>query len=92
MAEDFTEICVNNLSIFLFGATAPQGAMASSFPRFLVHTQRRNTIGRTPLDEWLGRRRDLYLTTQTFTTDRHPCAWWDPNPRSQQASGSRLKP
>jgi len=31
--------------------------------RFLDHTQRRTTIGRTPLDEWSALRRDLYLTT-----------------------------
>jgi hypothetical protein len=37
--------------------------MVSSFTRFLNHTQRRTTIGRTPLDEWSARRRDLYLTT-----------------------------
>ena len=37
--------------------------MASSFTRFLDHTQRRITVGRTPLDEWSARRRDLYLTT-----------------------------
>ena len=37
--------------------------MASSFLRFLDHTQRRTTVGRTPLDEWSARRRDLYLTT-----------------------------
>ena len=42
----------------------PQWAMASSFTRFLDHTQRRTTVGRTPLDEWSARRRDLYLTTQ----------------------------
>ena len=30
---------------------------------FLDHTQRRSTRGRTPLDEWSARRRDLYLTT-----------------------------
>ena len=45
------------------GATAPQWATASSFTRFLDHTQRRTTIGRAPLDEWSARRRDLYLTT-----------------------------
>ena len=27
------------------------------------HTQRRSTVGRTPLDEWSARRRGLYLTT-----------------------------
>jgi len=40
--------------------------MASSFLRFLDHTQRRTTVGRTPLDEWSARRRDLYLTTHNI--------------------------
>jgi len=30
--------------------------------RILDHTQRRTTVGRTPLDEWSVRRTDLYLT------------------------------
>jgi hypothetical protein len=38
-------------------------AQYSSFLTFLDHTQRRTTVGRTPLDEWSSRRRDLYLTT-----------------------------
>jgi len=38
-------------------------AMASSSTRFPDHTQRRSTVGRTPLDEWSARRRDFYLTT-----------------------------
>ena len=33
------------------------------FLMFLDHTERRSTVGRTPLDEWSARRRDLYLTT-----------------------------
>jgi hypothetical protein len=37
--------------------------MASSVLRFLDHTQWRTTVGRTPLDEWSARRRELYLTT-----------------------------
>ena len=36
---------------FSFGAPAPQWARAASFTRFLDHTQRRTTVGRTPLDE-----------------------------------------
>ena len=40
----------------------PSRVMASSFLRFLDHTQRRTTVGRTPLDEWSARRRDIYLT------------------------------
>ena len=37
--------------LFVFGAAAPQGASTFTFTRFLDHTQRRNTAGRTPLDE-----------------------------------------
>jgi hypothetical protein len=37
--------------------------MEHLFLMFLDHTRRRNTVGRTPLDEWSARRRDLYLTT-----------------------------
>ena len=48
--------------LWRFGLTR---ALASSFLRFLDHTQRRATVGRTPLDEWSGRRRDLNLTTHT---------------------------
>ena len=57
------EIIYLNWNVFVFGATAPQWAMTSSFTRFLDHTQRRTTVGRTPMDEWSARRRDLYLTT-----------------------------
>ena len=37
--------------------------MKRLFLMFLDHTQRPSTVGRTPLDEWSARRRDLYLTT-----------------------------
>src|SRR5215475_2266155 len=37
--------------------------MEHPFLMFLDHTQRRSTVGRTPLDELSARRRDLYLTT-----------------------------
>ena len=37
--------------------------MEHPFLMFLDHTQRRSTLGRTPLDESSARRRDLYLTT-----------------------------
>jgi len=36
------------------------------FMRFLDHTQRRTTVGRTHLDEWSARHRDLYLTTHNI--------------------------
>jgi hypothetical protein len=76
-----------------FGRNSPQFTRVSSFRRFLDHTQRRTT-GRTPLDEWSARRRDLYLTrhnTQNRQTDMPPL--WDSYPQSQQWSGhwDRLK-
>ena len=46
-----------------FALCTLQPAIASSLTRFLDHTQRRATVGRTPLDEWSVRHRDLYLTT-----------------------------
>jgi hypothetical protein len=49
--------------LFCFWRHSPQWAKVSSFMKFLVHTQRRTTVGRTPLDDWSARRRDLFLTT-----------------------------
>jgi len=48
--------------IFLLG-TVCLWVTAFSFTRFLDRTQRRTTVGGTPLGEWSARRRDLYLTT-----------------------------
>jgi hypothetical protein len=63
-------VCVSELAFnysnsyfFFFGLDSPQWVMASSFTSFLDHTQRRTRVGRTPLDKWSARRRDLYLTT-----------------------------
>ena len=55
--------------------------MERLFSMFLDHTQRRSTVGRTPLDEWSAHRRDLYLTTH----DTHNRQIF--MPPSQQASG-----
>ena len=60
--------------------------MEYPFLMFLDHTQRRNTFGRTPMDEWSARRRDLYLTTHDTHNRKNPSPRWDSNPRSQQAS------
>ena len=56
-----TKICL----YVCFWSDSRQWATASSFTRFvfLDHTQRHTAVGRTPLDEWSARRRDLYLTT-----------------------------
>jgi hypothetical protein len=44
------QFCVSLFVCFLWRC-GPMRAMASSFLRFLDHTQRRITVGRTPLDE-----------------------------------------
>ena len=49
--------------VFLPWCNSHQRAKASSFSR--THDLRHITLGRTPLDEWSDRRRDLYLTTDT---------------------------
>jgi len=60
--------------------------MVSSFLRFLDHTQRRTSVGRTPLDEWSARRRGLYLTN-TQHSQQIPMP-----PRSHKASGRKRMP
>ena len=53
----------SNIRLFVcFWRDSRQWAGASSFTRFLDDI-RHTTLGRTPLDEWLARRRDLYLIT-----------------------------
>jgi hypothetical protein len=41
----------NAAIFFFFWSDGPQWALASSFTRFLDHTQRHTTFGRTSLDE-----------------------------------------
>jgi hypothetical protein len=57
--------------IVCVGRDSPKWVRASSFTKFLDHTQQRTSVGRTPLDEWSDRSRDLYLTT--LTTYKRPC-------------------
>jgi hypothetical protein len=67
---------------------SPARALASSFTRFRDHT-RRAIVGRTPLDEWSARRRDLYMTihnTQNRQTSMPPVGF---EPTIAQASGRR---
>jgi hypothetical protein len=70
--EIVTAIGVQNDLFYFLWLCSPARAMVSSFTRFREHTQRRATVGRTPLDEWSARRRDLYLTTHnTQQTNIH---------------------
>jgi hypothetical protein len=54
---------------------------------------RQTTLGRTPLDKWSARRRDLYLTKHnTHNKQISMPPGGDSNPQSQQASGRRPTP
>jgi len=59
------------------------------FSRSLSHT----TLGRTTLNWWSARRRDLYLTTHN-SQETHPCPGGIRNrkPSKRMASDSRLRP
>ena len=62
---------------------------------FLDHTQRRSTVGRTPLDELSARRRDLYLTTHNAHNRQISMlqAGFEPrNLRMRAALAPRLRP
>ena len=60
--QNATASTTTTTTTFLFGRNSLKWARASSFTRFLDHRQRCTTVGRTPLEEWSARRRDLYLT------------------------------
>jgi hypothetical protein len=55
--------------LFVFGATALNRS-GSHLRGFFVAQNDPTTVGRTPLDEWSARRRDLYLTT--YNTQNTP--------------------
>ena len=85
----------SSLQVFFVccGAATKRGSWPPHSWGFLDHIQRRTTVGRTPLDEWSARRRDLYLTTHnTHKRQTSIRPWWDSNPRSQQASGHWDRP
>jgi hypothetical protein len=73
--------------IFVFqGATAPSGPGPPHYQGFTVRL-RHTTVGRTPLDEWSARRRDLYLTTQNIhkrQTSMLPAGFESATPASEQ--------
>ena len=58
-----TEEDIPSCIFFPIALAVQSWVVASSFTRFLDHTQRRTTVSRTPLDKWSVRGRDLYLTT-----------------------------
>jgi hypothetical protein len=79
-----------SVSVFFMALQPPVGQGLLNVEASRLHSTH-TTIGRTPLDEWLSRHRDLYLTTHN-THNRHPRPRRDSNPQSQQASGRRPTP
>jgi len=78
---------------FSYWRCGPTRAIASSVLRFLDHTQRLTTFGRTPLDEWSACRRVLYLTTHN-THKRQtsmPPAGFEPIIRAGERPHVRLR-
>jgi hypothetical protein len=71
------------------GSTASRGPRPPHFSRFRDHK-----LGRTPLDEWPARRRDLYLTTHNThnrQTSMPPGGIRTHNPSKRTAVDPRLK-
>ena len=66
-------------------------AMVTSFLRFLDHTQRSITVGRTSLDEWSARRRPDYTQHSTQTDIRAPGGIRTHNPSKRAAADPRLR-
>jgi hypothetical protein len=68
------------------GATAPSGS-GPHYQGFMI-TLRHTAVGRTPLDGWSARRRDLYLTTHNThnrqTTDMLPVRFEPTIPASER--------
>jgi len=62
--------------------------------RVFAITRTRTTLGRTPLDEWSARHRDLYLTTQNTHMRKIPCPGGIRThyPGQRAAADTRLRP
>jgi len=76
------------------GAAPPPVGQGLLIHEVSNHTQRRITAGRTPLDEWSARRRDLNLTTHnTQKTGIHaPVGIRTHNLSKRAAADLRLRP
>jgi len=81
-----------NLLFFFIWCNRPQWAKASSFTRFLDHTQdAQQSVGLLWTSDQPVAKASTWQHT-TITTDKHPCLRRDSKPQSQQASGRRPTP
>jgi hypothetical protein len=77
------------LQFFYHGAAAPSGPGPPHYQGFTV-TLRHAKLGRTSLDEWSARLRDLYLTTHN--THKRQTSSKTHNPSKRAAVDPRLRP
>ena len=80
--------------IFFHGPSAPSGPRPPHYRGFMI-TIRYTELGRTPLDEWSARRRNLYLithNTQNRQTSTVPVGIRTRNPSKRPAAHRRLRP
>jgi hypothetical protein len=79
--------------IFFHYTTAPSGPWPPHYRGFTITLRRQPTFGRTPLDEWSTRRRNLYLTTNnTHKTGIYaPAGFEPPIPTSERPQTQALE-
>ena len=78
--------------ILFHASTVPIGPATPHYWGFTI-TLRHTTLGMTPLDEWLARHRDLYLTTHnTHKTHSYPLRDSKCNHRKRAAAIPPLRP
>jgi hypothetical protein len=79
--------------IYFFSmAQQPHSGPGPPHDRGFTITLRHTSLGRTPLDEWSARRRDLYLIPHDTHKRQTSIPQRDSNPQSQQANGRRPTP
>jgi hypothetical protein len=78
---------------FYHGTTAPSGPRPPHYQGFMI-TLRHTTLGRTCLDEWPARLRDLYLTTHNAQETKIHASdgIWTHNPSKRAAADPHLWP
>jgi hypothetical protein len=74
-------------SVFFLWRSSPSGSRPPHFRSSMI-TLRHTTHGRTPVDEWSARQRDLYVTTQFHV----PGGIRNHNPNRRSTADPHLRP
>jgi len=74
------------------GSITPSGLRSPHYRDFVI-TLKHSTLGKSPLEEWSARRRDLYLKKHNTHKRGISIPLWDSNPQSQEraAADPRLR-